>query len=304
MDLALSGLNYEVLLVYLDDIIVFSSDLEEHFRRMELLFRRLAAAGPKLKPSKCHLLQKEVLFLGHRVNAQGISTDADKINLVDKWPVPRNMKELRSFLGLCSYYRKYVRDFARTAEPLHALTRKGRRYEWTEECHQAFEQLKRDLHETPTLALPTCRDIFILDTDASEIGLGAVLSKMVDGEERPVAFASSLCSAAERNYNVTRRELLAVMFALKTFRQYLLGVKFNIRTDHAALQWLKKTTPIGQQARWVEQLEEFDYDIQHRPGHRHGNADALSRRPMSAEPDSDEPVENAPSNTRVVKEAD
>lgn len=305
MDLALSGLNYEVLLVYLDDIIVFSSDLEEHFRRMELLFQRLAAAGLKLKPSKCHLLQREVLFLGHRVNAQGISTDADKINLVDKWPVPRNLKELRSFLGLCSYYRKYVRDFARTAEPLHALTRKGRRYEWTEECHQAFEQLQRDLHETPTLALPTCRDIFILDTDASETGLGAVLSKMVDGEERPVAFASRLCSAAERNYNVTRRELLAVMFALKTFRQYLLGVKFTIRTDHAALQWLKKTpTPIGQQARWVEQLEEFDYDIQHRPGHRHGNADALSRRPMSVEPDSDEPVENAPLNTRVVKEAD
>ena len=105
-----------------------------------------------------------MLFLGHRVNAQGISTDMDKINLVDKWPVPRNLKELRSFLGLCSYYRKYVRDFARTAEPLHALTRKGRRYEWTEECHQAFEQLKRDLHETPTLALPTSRDIFILDT--------------------------------------------------------------------------------------------------------------------------------------------
>jgi len=127
---------------------------------------------------------------------------------------------------------------------------------------------------------------------------------MVDGEERPVAFASRLCSAAERNYNVTRRELLAVMFALKTFRQYLLGVKFTIRTDHAALQWLKKTpTPIGQQARWVEQLEEFDYVIQHRPGHQHGNADALSRRPMSGELDSDEPVEDAPFNTRVVKEA-
>ena len=238
------------------------------------------------------------------MNAQGISTDINKINLVDKWPVPRNLKEFRSFICLCSYYREYVRDFARTAEPLHALTRKGRRYEWSEECPEAFEQLKRDLHETPTLALPTCRDNFILDTDASETGLGAVLSKMVDGEERPVAFASRLCSAAERNYNVTRRELSAVMFALKTFRQYLLGVKFTIRTDHAALQWLKKTpTPFGQQARWVEQLEEFDYVIQHRPGHQHGNADALSRRPMSGELDSDEPVEDAQFNTRVVKEA-
>ena len=130
MDLALSRLHYEVLLVYLDDIIVFSSDLEEHFRRMELLFQRLAAARLKLKPSKCHLLQREVLFLGHRVNGQGISTDRE-INLVDGWPTPRNLRELRSFLGLCTYYRKYVRDFARTTEPLHALTRQGRKYEWT-----------------------------------------------------------------------------------------------------------------------------------------------------------------------------
>ena len=142
----------------------------------------------------------------------------------------------------------------------------------------------------PVLALPSNDDQYVLDTDASGVGLGAVLSVVRAGMECPMAFASRLCSAAERNYNVTRRELLAVMFALKIFRQYLLGREFVIRTDHAALQWLKRTpTPIGQQARWVEQLEEFQYRIQHRPGDRHQNADAMSRRPTTSEDvDNDE----------------
>ena len=218
MDLVMSGLNYEVLLVYLDDIIVFSTNLEAHFYRLEILFMRLAQAGLKLKPSKCHLLQREVAFLGHRVSGAGISTDPEKISAIESWPIPRNLREVRSFLGLCSYYRKYVQGFAETAEPLHALTRKGARFEWSKECECAFQQLKRKLQEAPVLTLPTSEDEFILDTDASESGLGAVLSKMVNGEEKPVAYASRLCSSAERNYNVTRRELLAVVYALKMFR--------------------------------------------------------------------------------------
>ena len=113
---------------------MFSCDLEEHLKRLEMLFQRFAAAGLKLKPSKCHLLQKEVLFLGHRVNKVGISTDGDKISQV--WPVPRNLKEVSSFLGLCSHNRKYVKNIARVAEPLHALTHKGRKFEWTEECNK------------------------------------------------------------------------------------------------------------------------------------------------------------------------
>ena len=140
--------------------------------------------------------------------------------------------------------------------------------------------MKLCLTTAPVLALPTDDDQYLLDTDASDVGLGAVLSKLTDEGEKPIAYGSRLCNGAERNYNVTRRELLAVIFGLKTFRQYLLGRHFIIRTDHAALQWLKKTpSPIGQQARWVEQIEEFDYTIQHRPGAQHSNADAMSRRP-------------------------
>ena len=280
MDLVMSGLNYESLLVYLDDIIVFSETLEVHLVRLELVFFRLEAAGLKLKASKCHIMQQEVLFLGHVVTPQGIATDPDKIKLVTEWPTPRNLREVRSFVGLCSYYRRYVKDFARVAEPLHGLTRKNVRFQWTPACEAAFVKLKLCLTTAPVLALPTDDDQYLLDTDASDVGLGAVLSKLTDEGEKPVAYGSRLCSGAERNYNVTRRELLAVIFGLKTFRQYLLGRHFVIRTDHAALQWLKKTpSPIGQQARWVEQIEEFDYTIQHRPGAQHSNADAMSRRP-------------------------
>ena len=283
MDLVMSGLNYESLLVYLDDIIVFSETLEVHLVRLELVFLRLEAAGLKLKASKCHIMRQKVLFLGHVVTPQGISTDPEKITLVTDWPPPRNLKEVRSFVGLCSYYRRYVKDFARVAEPLHALTRKNVRFEWSAACADAFDKLKICLTTAPILTLPTDEDQYLLDTDASDVGLGAVLSIVTKDGEKPVAYGSRLCNKPERNYNVTRRELLAVMFGLKTFRQYLLGRRFTIRTDHAALQWLKKTpTPIGQQARWVEQLEEFDYIIQHRPGTKHGNADAMSRRPQQA----------------------
>ena len=299
MDLVMSGLNYESLLVYLDDIIVFFESLEVHLVRLELLFLRLEAAGLKLKASKCHIMQQRVLFLGHVVTPQGITTDPDKIKLVTDWPPPRNLKEVRSFVGLCSYYRRYVKDFARVAEPLHGLTRKNVRFEWTSACAEAFEKLKTCLTTAPVLALPTDDDRYVLDTDASDVGLGAVLSKVTDEGEKPIAFGSRLCNGAERNYNVTRRELLAVIFGLKTFRQYLLGRNFIIRTDHAALQWLKKTpSPIGQQARWVEQIEEFDYTIQHRPGAQHSNADAMSRRPDRnsnpvLDPQDAEPVSNS-----------
>ena len=206
MDLVLSGLNYEVLLVYLDDIIIFSKDLNAHFVRLELLFLRLEAAGLKLKPSKCHILQTKVLFLGHVVSAAGISTDPDKINLVEAWPRPSNLKEVRSFVGLCSYYRRYVHNFARIAEPLHGLTRKNVKFVWDAQCERSFLELREALAKTPTLSLPTNSDVFILDTDASETGLGAVLSKLEGNEEKPISFASRLCSSAERNYNVTRRD--------------------------------------------------------------------------------------------------
>ena len=280
MDCTMRGLQYEVFLIYLDDIIVFSEDIPTHLSRLELIFERLHEAALKLKPSKCSFLQHSVDFLGYKISESGVGTDSDKIEAVSNWPVPRKLREVRGFLGLCGYYRRFVHNFSEIAAPLHALTRKNRTFIWSNDCQHAFGQLKRKLTAAPILTLPRDDCNYVIDTDASDHGIGAVLSQIQNGEERVISYASRLYSDAEKRYCVTRKELLAVVFFLKHFRQYLLGRPFLIRTDHAALQWLRKTPqPIGQQSRWLEILEEFEFSIEHRPGVRHGNADALSRRP-------------------------
>jgi transposase InsO family protein len=280
MDIVLSGLNHECCLVYLDDIILYSTSVRQHLDRLRLLFERLRRANLKLKPSKCSLLKKEVGFLGHVVSGDGISTDKTKTEAVSEWPIPVSTREVRRFVGLCSYYRKFVPDFASKAAPLHALMSANVRFKWSPECHKSFETLKKALTESPVLTLPSDTGAYVLDTDACDHGIGAVLSLGVDGVEKPVAYASRTYGKSEKNYCVTRKELLAVVHFVKYFKQYLLGRHFRVRTDHAALQWLRRTPePIGQQARWLEQLEEFDFEVIHRIGARHGNADALSRRP-------------------------
>ena len=280
MDVVMAGLKYEVCLVYLDDIVLFSNSIEEHLVRMRQIFDRLRYANLKLKPSKCHLLRRQVTFLGHVVSEGKLATEPAKIECVQSWPVPENVAEVRSFVGLCSYYRRFVKDFAQVAAPLHALTGNNVHFQWTAECQAAFVELKKLLTTSPVLTMPTDDGEYRLDTDASNLAIGAVLSQIQSGEERVIAYASRMLSGPEKNYCVTRKELLAVVYFLKQFRPYLLGREFTIRTDHSALRWLRSTPePLGQQARWLERLEEFSYKIEHRPGRRHGNADAMSRRP-------------------------
>lgn len=279
MDTVLKNLNFEICLAYIDDIIVFSHDLSSHMERLNKLFQRLKEANLKLKISKCNVLQKQVTFLGFSISQRGVGTDVEKVAAVRDWPVPTNLKQCRAFVGLCQYYRRFVPRFSEIAAPLHALTKKGARFIWNEECQSAFNTLKSALVGADVLALPNETDSFILDCDASDQAMGAVLSQVQNGEERPICYASQLYDSHQQNYNVTRKELLAVVTFVKKFRQYLLGRPFVIRSDHAALQWLRKTPePIGQQARWLEILEEFDFQIEHRAGSKHGNADALSRR--------------------------
>ena len=249
MDMLMAGLAYEVCLVYLDDVIVFSSSVEEHIKRLRLVLSKLRDAGLKLKPSKCSLLQKQVSFLGHVVSGEGIRTDVEKGRVVADWPVPVNLREVRSFVGLCSYYRRFVKDFATISSPLHALTRKNASFHWSEDCQEAFEELKCALTSAPILAMPDDESTFILDTDASHSAIGAVLSQNQQGVERVVAYASRKMSKAECNYSATRKELLAVVSFVKYFKHHLLGRHFVVRTDHAVLQWLRKTPePVGQQS--------------------------------------------------------
>ena len=280
MNLVLAGLNYEICLVYIDDIIIFSKDLNEHLDRLEVVLQKLEEAGLKIRPDKCKMLQREVHFLGHVISGDGIRTSPSKTEVVATWPVPTKVTELRSFIGLCSYYRRFIKDFAKTAKPLHALTGKYARFHWTPDCQAAFDELKQKMITAPVVAFPRDDDTYILDCDASLESIGAVLSQLQDGEERVISYASRLYSKSESNYCVTRRELLAVVHFCKYYKQYLLGRHFIVRTDHSALTWLRKTPePIGQQSRWLEQLEEFSFTVEHRSGNKHTNADAMSRRP-------------------------
>ena len=271
--------------VYLDDIITHANSFEAAVEDLRRVFTRLRAANLKLKPKKCMLLQRQVSFLGHVVSGSGVATDPEKVDAVKTWPTPRNVKEIRSFLGLCTYYRRFVPSFADLARPLHQLTEKARPFLWSEDCEAAFTKLKEALTIAPILSYPTPDHPFILDTDASDVGIGAVLSQIQNGQERVIAYFSRTLTAPERNYCVTRRELLAIVKAVEHFHVYLYGRKFTVRSDHSALQWLLNfRNPEGQTARWLGKLQCYDFLIQHRPGSQHQNADAMSRRrPCAAE---------------------
>jgi len=181
--------------------------------------------------------------------------------------VPINLRQLRGFLGLAGYYRRFVRGYSAIAAPLNHLMKKNQRFESSEECQKAFEQLKEALMSPPVLVLPTEDDQFILDTDSSEEPIGAVLSVVRDGHENVVTYAGRTLNKNELNYCVTRKELLAIVHFTKHFRQYLLGRQFVIRTDQAALAWLQRTPePVGQNARWLELLGEYSFVVQHRRG--------------------------------------
>ena len=279
MDVVLSGLHFQVCLVYLDDIIVFSETPEQHLERLITVLGRLSSAGLKLKPDKCAFFQKSISFLGHVVSEKGIQTDPKKIVAVQEWPIPKSVRDVRASLGLASYYRRFVPGFASIAGPLHSLLVKGKKFVWNAETQESFNRLKLALISSPMLAMPIDDGEFVLDTDASDFAIGAVLSQKQGGDERVIAYASRRLDRRERNYCITQKELLAVVYFVRYFRQYLLGHQFKIRTDHPALTWLRRTPkPIGQQARWLEILEEFEFSIEHRAGNRHGNADAMSRR--------------------------
>ena len=280
MELVLAGLHWSSCLVYLDDIIIYSRTVKEHLTRLAEVLERLQGAGMKLKPKKCRLLRRKVNYLGYVVSSDGVQTDPLKVDCILSWPTPATQKELRQFLGLASYYRRFVKGFAGIAAPLNHLLEKGKSWEWTKECELAFSLLKKTLTTSPILAYPDFECEFTVDCDASGDGLGAVLSQCIGNAENVISFASRSLTKAERKYCATRKEMLALVWAVGQFRPYLLGKPFTVRSDHSALQWLYSfKEPEGQVARWLESLAEYEFKVQHRPGKKHTNADALSRMP-------------------------
>ncbi|MCG8046377.1 MAG: RNase H-like domain-containing protein, partial [Candidatus Thiodiazotropha endolucinida] len=301
MELALAGLQWLTCLIYIDDIIVFGRNFEEHILRVEQIFERLKQAGLKLKPEKCHMLQKEVTFLGHVVTSEGVKPNPINIAKIMDWPKPKTAKQIKQFVALGSYYRRYVKDFASLVRPMVDLTKKGKRFIWTDACDLSFENLKKSLVSPDVMGYPlNDAGDFILDVDASDVGIGGILHQMQEGRERVIAYASRALNKAERNYCITEKELLAVRFFIEYFRQYLLGRKFVVRTDHQALVWLfKLKEPRGKVARWIEILSYYDFRIEYRPGKKQTNCDALSRceNPRQCECpelDTDEPLKCGP----------
>ena len=284
MDQVLTGIPRQECLVYLDDILAHGPSFDAALLSLRRVLERIRAAGLKLHPDKCHFMQRQVTFLGHRVGREGISTVQDKVQAVADWPVPSTQKDLKSFLGLASYYRRFVRGFSCIAAPLFQLLHKDREFVWTDACQGAFDQLRRALSDAPVLAPADPSLPFMLDTDASGVGAGGVLSQVGADGERVVAYFSRVFNKAEKRYCVTRRELLAVVLSVRHFKYYLCGLPFTVRTDHSALQWLMSfREPEGQVARWLEELQAYNFTVVHRAGAQHSNADALSRRPCAAD---------------------
>ena len=262
---------------YIDDVLIHSPDVSTHSEHLQEVFRRLREAGLTLRGQKCHIGLSQVSYLGHVFSANGVAPDNNKVQVVQDWPTPKDVVTLRQFLGLASYYRRYIRRFADLAAPLYHLTQNGVPFEWSPVCQNAFQSLKDALTSAPVLAYPRFDSkaaSFVLHTDASDNGLGAVLEQ--DG--RVVAYASRTLTNTEKNYSVIQKECLAVVYATKQFRHYLLGRLFKLLTDHEPLQWLSAQKMQGMLCRWALALQEYDFKIEYKPGSQNANADALSRR--------------------------
>ena len=282
MEVFLAGLARNCCLVYLDDVLVFGRSLDEHNENLSKVFKRLKVAGLKLKPKKFQIAVNEVVYLGHIVSVEGVRADPRKVSAVQEFPTPVDTRTLRSFLGLASYYRRFVPGFTSVAGPLHGLTKKDVPFIWATECQAAFSRLKNILTSSPILAYPNFSQPFMLETDASGAGLGAVLAqRTADGTPHPIAYASRSLQGHERNYGITELEGFRVVWAVKHFRPYLYGHKCEVFTDHVALKSLPNTPqPSGKLARWEMAIQELDLKISHRAEKHNANADALSRSPL------------------------
>ena len=288
MDRVLAGLHWETCLFYLDDIIVFAATWEEHLARLRQVFERLHNAQLKLGAEKCTFAAKEVSYLGHWVTAEGLFPDPSLLAAIREIGPPKNATEVRSFLGLAGYYRRYVKNFAAIAGPLHALTRKGAVFHWSQGCQDAFDRLKTLLTTSPITAYPDFSLPFRLHTDASTAGFGAILAQVRDGKERIICCALRSLNQAEKAYPAKKLECLAIVWAVAKFRPHLMSMLFEVYTDHYALQW-PKTMHTGSPLlhRWSDVLEEYDFTVKHRPEKSQTHVDGLSRLPVDPPPPED-----------------
>ena len=290
MDIVLAGLKWQCCLVYIDDVIIYSPTFEQHLIDLEKVFQTLKEANLTLKASKCCFCRREMKYLGHVITQEGVKPDPTLIQAVENFPQPKTIKDVQSFLGLTGYYRRFIQNYSKIAEPLltqlRQLKDKNYHLNWNQSCTTAFEALKKKLTSAPIMSTPNFKEPFILELDACEYGLGAVLAQEYNKRKFVISYASKTLSTAERNYSATEREALAIVWATQHFRPYIEGNKVLIRSDCKALQWLKNAKDVsGRLARWAMKLSAFQIEnIQYRPGKANANADSLSRNPIDAIP--------------------
>ncbi len=278
----------KTLEAYIDDTGTYSDTFEDHLADLRKTFEHTRKAGLKLKAAKCYFFYPEIEFVGHLVGEYGIKMMPGKVEKVQSWPVPKNVRDVKGFLGLAGYYRRFIKNFAHLAVPMTKLTSKAITFEWGEEQQRSFEQLKEALTTAPVLGKPDYTKDWLLEVDASDIAIGAILSQEWDTGVHPVYYWSRQLGKAEKNYSTTDRECLAVVAGCKKFRPYILGGFTTIVGDHTAVKWiLNKIEVSGRHARWQVILSEFDYEIKTRPGIQNGNADALSRMPEDQNEDTE-----------------
>ena len=284
MESCLGELHLNWCIIYLDDIIVFSRTPEEHLHRLKAVISKLRAAGLKLQPMKCDLFKQQINYLGHIVSKEGVSTDPEKITAVTEWLQPTTVTEVRSFLGFVSYYGRFIPCFSKVAKPLNKLLqnlegtpsqKKKKKFYWGPEQQEAFETLQKLCTESLILACANFKAPFVLHTDASRDGLGAVLYQVQDGQKRVIAYASRSLSKSERNYTVHKLEFLASI--TDKFHEYLYGSEFQVFTDINPLTYVLTTAKLDATGhRWIDALSNYTLSITYNPGKGHVDTDALS----------------------------
>lgn len=283
MTVAMSGLNYDKCLVYLDDLVCFGRNLDIHNKNLMDIFERLRKVNLKVNPEKCQFLKKELLYLGHVVSAKGVLPDPEKTRVLQEYPTPKNPDDVKRFVAFANYYRKFIPHFAEITIPLNKLCRKGIIYDWSNECDESFKKLKQSLIRPPILQYPDFSkdNEFILRTDASGMAIGSMLCNKND---LPIAYASRSLNKAEINYPTIEKELLAIVWSVKYFRPYLFGKKFTIMTDHKPLVYLfGMNNPSSRLLKFRLIMEEYDYNIEYVKGVNNVAADALSRIVITSE---------------------
>jgi len=288
----LAGLKWNTCLVYLDDIVIFSDSISQHLYRLEAVLQRLSDVNLKLKLNKCSFAATQLKILGYIVSANGLSPDPSKVNAVQAFPTTTTVKDVQSFVGSCSYYRRFIRDFAVIARPLTELTRKNGFFQWEAEHETSFRNLQTALNSPPVLGHPDYRLLMEIQCDACDYGIGAVIVQQQNDEERVLTYASGLLSHAERNYSITEKECSALVWSTQKFKVFIWGVKLKVVTDHHPLCWLmQKRDLVGRLTRWSLQLQDLDIEVVYRSGLLHTDADVLSRNPIDPpEPEAVIPI--------------